>query len=70
MLKQKKDHDLDRIIVGNQIAMMRVLQALAPPAWARDLEIRVHDIKDWWRQNYGEEVGFSVVLGDQPREPQ
>lgn len=59
-----KRQELDRIIVGNQIAMMRVLKALAPPAHARDLEIRVMDIKDWWRHNYAEEVGFSASLDD------
>lgn len=61
-----KRQEIDRIIVGNQIAIMRALREVAPAAWARDLEIRVHDIKDWWQLNYDEEVGFSASLGDRP----
>lgn len=63
--------EIDRIIVGNQIAIMRALKALSPPAIERDLEIRIYDIKSWWRHNFGEEVGFSAVLGDRaPAIPQ
>jgi hypothetical protein len=58
--------ELDRIIVGNQLAIMRALAAIAGPVHQRDLEFRVHDVKDWWRRHYNEEVGFSSILGDKP----
>lgn len=64
MKKQKEDHELDRIMVGNQLAIMRALELIAPHPAKEDLRIRVHDIKDWWRRQYGEEVGFSTSYGD------
>lgn len=60
-----KRYDIDRIIVGNQLTIMRALQSLATPAHGRDLETRVRDIKRWWRTEFGEHVGFSTVLGDE-----
>jgi len=60
-----KRQELDRIIIGNQLAIMRALAAMAPASvQARDLTHRVSDIKDWWRHHYGEEVGFSTAWGD------
>jgi hypothetical protein len=67
MKKQKADHEIDRIIVGNQLTIMRALELMVPPKAADDLRIRVHDIKDWWRREYGEEVGFSSAY-DKPVE--
>lgn len=61
-----KREDIDRIIVGNQIAIMRPLALISNNPAKEDLNIRVHDIKDWWRHNYGEEVGFSTSYGDKP----
>ena len=61
-----KRQELDRIIVGNQIAIMRALAQIVTYPAKEDLEIRVHDVKDWWRHQYGEEVGFSTSHGDKP----
>lgn len=62
-----RQRQLNRIIVGNQIATMRALATLTPSLIAsRDLNIRVTDIKNWWRDEHGEEVGFSPEWGDQP----
>lgn len=60
-----KRYDLDRIIVGNQLTIMRALATLLPQTGpAEDLRHRVSDIKQWWRDHYGEEVGFSTFWGD------
>lgn len=65
-MENKDRYDLDRIIVGNQITIMRVL-AMDPklsPHYSSSLLSRVGDIKDFWRHKYNEEVGFSTVFGD------
>lgn len=64
----EREQQIFRILVGNQIAMMRMLKTLAPPAHERDLDLRVSDVKDFWRGLFKEEVGFSSTLGDRPRE--
>lgn len=61
-----KRQELDRIIVGNQISIMRALAQITNFPAKQDLEVRVYDVKDWWRQHYGEEVGFSTSHGDKP----
>ncbi len=48
-------HDLDRMIVGNQIFIMGVLADLAYPA-ARHLNDRAAEIRAWWRSHYNEDV--------------
>jgi hypothetical protein len=66
--KEKERYQLDRIIVGNQISIMRALAQAAESGSSahRDLTRRAIDIKEWWRSTYGEEVGFSTAWGDQP----
>lgn len=66
MKKQKDDHDLNRIMVGNQIAIMRALAQIVTFPSKQDMEVRIFDVKDWWRHAYGEEVGFSTSHGDKP----
>jgi hypothetical protein len=61
-----KRQELDRIIVGNQIAIMRALAQITNRPAKEDLNIRVNDVKDWWRRHYGEEAGFSTSHGDKP----
>jgi hypothetical protein len=63
-------HEMDRLMVGNQIAIMRALSTSAAvgPLQRRDLDLRIGDIKSWWRLHFNEEVGFSAALGDRPPE--
>ena len=68
MAKTPSRQEIDRIIIGNQILIMRSLAKLAPVPYASELEFHVWDVKDWWRRRYGEEVGFSAGLGDKPPE--
>lgn len=57
--------EINRLIVGNnQIAIMRALAAISSTVHRQDLEIRVLDAKNWWRERYSQEVGFSAGLGD------
>jgi hypothetical protein len=65
MARKPTQDEINRLIVGNQVAIMRALATFAPPAHRRDLEMRVLDAKTWWRANFGQEVGFSTDLGDQ-----
>jgi len=70
-------HELNRIIVGNQIFIMRALMAREPvhlggigqptihTSTHGALSVRVHDIKSWWRERFDEEVGFSTQMGDE-----
>jgi hypothetical protein len=64
--KEKQRYALDRIIVGNQLMIMRALADAAGSGSRahRELHTRVCDIKDWWRISYGEEVGHSAAWGD------
>jgi len=55
---------LDRIIIGNQIAIMRALMTILPEPQKRALTLRVHSLKQEWRHRYREEVGFDSSLGD------
>lgn len=59
-------HQLDRMIIGNQIAIMRTLALTVSGNYKTMLEIRVHDQKIWWRDKYGEEVGFASGLDERP----
>lgn len=54
-----RSHEVDRIIVGNQIAIMRMLAHLMRDSnFYVMANARTHDIKGWWRHKYGEEVGY------------
>ena len=60
-------HQLDRRIIGNQIEIMRALAAANGGGSTRlSTASRVHDIKNWWRETYGEEVGYNPAWGDTP----
>lgn len=59
-------HEMDRIIVGNQIMIMRVLRSLIDLDMQVAIDIRVRDLQSLWRLEYSEEVGFSSSLGDHP----
>lgn len=65
-MKQHQRDQILRMILGNQIALMRAIVPLTS-AHRRDLECRVYDAKSWWFEQFGEEVGFSSVLGDVPK---
>lgn len=65
MAKKPTQHEINRLIVGNQVAIMRALAKIAWPDHRQDLEIRALDAKNWWRAHYNQEVGFSTKLGDQ-----
>lgn len=58
-------YKIDRIIVGNQLTIMRLLRNLHA-AHQTEVDVRVHDVKEWWRNEFGEEVGFSTHFGDEP----
>lgn len=66
MTKKDERYKLDRVIVGNQIAIMRTLALSAPPHYKKMLEIRVIDQKQWWRNQYGEEVSFAAGIDERP----
>lgn len=69
MRKKTTDHELTRIMIGNQLAIMRALgsvEAVGGPFRA-SLKGRANDVQGWWRSEYGEEVGFDASLGDRPR---
>lgn len=64
MKRHTAQHEFNRILIGNQIAIMRALAQITNNPAKEDLNIRVHDIKDWWRHIYEEEVGFSSAYSD------
>ena len=73
MSEQKKpsQNDINRIIVGNQVLIMRALavfmrQVVGDVELHEALNLRVRDTKVWWRHKFDEEVGFSGSLGDDP----
>lgn len=68
-MRKLERHPLDRIIIGNQILIMRALQQLVKGDTEIAMNVRVHDIREWWRKEFGEDVGFSATMGDRPTEP-
>jgi len=59
--------ELDRIIIGNQIACMRALSLMAKNLvgdvnHSMDLDLRIHDLKAFWKEHYDEEVGFAATF--------
>lgn len=67
----KTRHKMDRLIVGNQVYIMRALAALAGPGTmvGHAMDMRIRNIKDHWRQEFKEEVGFDTYFGDElPKE--
>lgn len=59
--------ELDRIIIGNQISIMRALAALSSQSHKSALIYRVETLKSEWRHRHNEEIGFESALGDRPR---
>lgn len=63
-------HELDRLIIGNQIAIMKALEMLLPggqhASGPHQLQLRITHLKDWWRFHFNEEVGFSAGYDERP----
>jgi len=55
-------HDLDRMIVGNQVFIMAALAGLADPMPARRLDDRIAEVRAWWRSHYSEDVTVMPTL--------
>lgn len=67
MSEREERHMLDRMIIGNQIEIMRALAAANGGGPTRlSTASRINDIKNWWRENYLEEVGYNPAWGDTP----
>jgi hypothetical protein len=49
-------HDLDRLIVGNQVFIMAALAGLADLSPAQKLDARIEETRVWWRSHFSEEV--------------
>jgi len=69
--KKPNQHDINRIMIGNQIVILRamsfIMQNMAGHTGLQEAcDLRVRDTKVWWRTHYDEEIGFSHVLGDSP----
>lgn len=67
-IHQPTQHEINRIIVGNQIHIMRMLDAAS--VHSTGSAARIHNIKDWWRRKFDEEVGFKSGFGDEPIKPE
>lgn len=66
-MKRPTQHEINRIIIGNQLTIMRALILIGRShVMSETLKIRVNDTKAWWRMKFGEEVGFETSLGDEP----
>lgn len=55
-------HDLDRMIVGNQIFIMGALAGLADLSPAQKLDARIEEVRAWWRSHYSEDVTVMPAL--------
>jgi hypothetical protein len=69
--KRPSQQDINRIIIGNQVLIMRSLavfmrQVVGDVELHEALNLRVRDTKVWWRSKFDEEIGFSSSLGDGP----
>ena len=49
-------HDLDRLIVGNQIFIMGALAGMVATTPSIRLDARVEEVRRWWRSHYSEDV--------------
>ena len=55
--------ELDRIIIGNQIALMKACSIIMKSMVGdlntmNQLDVRIHDTKEWWKAAYDEEIGY------------
>lgn len=69
--KKPSQQDINRVILGNQVIIMRALsnmtkQLVGDMVMTQALDLRVRDSKVWWRSAFDEELGFSTSLGDVP----
>jgi hypothetical protein len=59
--------ELDRIIIGNQIACMRALSLITKSLvgdinHSSELDLRIANLKSFWKTAYDEEVGFASTF--------
>lgn len=69
--KKPTQQDINRVILGNQVIIMRSLSTMmqnmvGDMEKTQMLDLRVRDSKVWWRSHFDEELGFSTYLGDEP----
>lgn len=62
--KSPTRHEVDRLIVGNQILIMDALGAGDPPV-AAALRRRVGEVRAWWRSHHGEELTILPPLKEE-----
>jgi hypothetical protein len=51
-------HELDRVIVGNQLLIMRALHDFVREPTRADLDRRVIETQSWWREHFSEDVSI------------
>lgn len=59
-------HGILRLIVGNQLTIMRLLRHSSLPNHHYVIDKRVQQTKEIWRHHFNEEVGFETDMGDRP----
>ena len=55
-------HDLDRLIIGNQLFIMGMLVGESDVTAATALDQRIQETRDWWRSHYSEDVTVMPAL--------
>jgi len=55
--------ELDRIIIGNQIALMKACSIIMKSmvgdiSMMNKLDVRIHDVREFWHDAYDEEIGY------------
>ena len=55
--------ELDRIIIGNQIALMKscsiIMKSMVGDiSMMNKLDVRIHDTREFWQANYDEEIEY------------
>lgn len=56
-------HELDRVIIGNQLAIMRGLIRLMGSDYSGELIDRSQDTKEWWRHHFHEDIEVLPPMG-------
>jgi len=61
-MKKPTQHQINRIMIGNQLFIMRSFAAFDNcPEWRRNqINFKVNSVKQYWMDHYGEEVGFEI----------
>ena len=63
--KSPTRHEVDRLIVGNQMLIMGALAGMVATTPSKRLDARIEEVRTWWRSHHGEELTILPPLKEE-----